>query len=553
MNNKLAVKKLLDILKGYKKSIVVILICLILSTLLTLCIPLISKSIMDDGFIGGNRKLLLKLIIISGIVYGVNFAIEIYKEKKRVNILAEIQYMLSEKAYLHLMKIKMNYFNLSNYSEIMTNVNTDIANISSIADERFFFVVSQIFSIIGGTIGLLLIDYRMTLIVLIFIPLKYIVMWNFAKNKRKITNDFMLGSCEYAKWFGNTLAGVREVRMFNLFEVKHKEFKSKRQYVIHTQKRMNILGLLNFQSDRIIVQLLTFMLYIVGSDLILNLELSIGSVFAFVTYSAYVTGPISAILNIGYLLAGIIPSTKRYYDFLAIEEEKDGEKKVNDNFEYIKFQNVDFEYENSQKVLKKSSFLISRGGKYAFIGENGSGKSTILSLILRLYEPLNGEILLNGYNISKYSLVEYRKMFSIVSQEIYLFDDTIRNNICLYKEMEDKVILQACADSGLDDFNYPNFLDCRVGVNGGMLSGGQKQKIALARALIYETPIIVFDEATSNADIQSEIKINELLETRLKEKTVIIVTHRQEVLDKVEHIYIVENGTIKEKQKVQIL
>lgn len=135
-------------------------------------------------------------------------------------------------------------------------------------------------------------------------------------------------------------------------------------------------------------------------------------------------------------------------------------------------------------------------------------------------------------------------MVSVVSQQIYLFNDTIRNNICLYKQVGDAAIEEACKDSGLEDFIREVSLDYAVGQNGAMLSGGQKQKIALARALIHDKPIIIFDEATSNTDAYSEQQINGLLDTKLKEKTVIVITHRREILSKVDQIVVLKEGVV---------
>ena len=161
-----------------------------------------------------------------------------------------------------------------------------------------------------------------------------------------------------------------------------------------------------------------------------------------------------------------------------------------------------------------------------------------------MYEPTSGKILLGGDEISGLPLPAYRNMVSVVSQQIYLFNDTIRNNICLYKPVSDAVIEAACRDSGLEDFIKKVSLDYVVGQNGALLSGGQKQKIALARAIVHDKPIIIFDEATSNTDVYSEQQINGLLSTKLKENTVIVVTHKKEVLNKVDQIVVLKDGMV---------
>lgn len=548
MSNKEATRKLLSLLKPYKVIIAMIIVCLLVSTGLNLCIPLISRKIMDAGFIGRNRDLLIRLVFYSMTIYLVNYAIGIIKEKKRVDISARIQYSLSEQSFLHLMKLKINYFDNTNYAEILNNVNTDISRMSSVADSSVFFVVTQAFSMTGGIIGLFIIDYRMTFLVLLFIPVKFVVMKYFAKKQKSIMDEFIMTSQEYARWFGNTVGGVREVKLFGIFDKKHEEFTQSQKRVIEKQRQMNMLNQWNSTIDSVMVQLLTTVLYILGANLVFNLQLSVGSVFAFITYSAYVTGPISAILNIGYLLSGIIPSTKRFYEFMDLEEEG-----ANTNYSVkpqngdIELEDVSFAYNKEKTVVDQINLRIKQGDKIVFIGKNGSGKSTLIDLLLRMYEPSAGRILLSGRNIADMPLDDYRSLISVVSQEIYLFNDTIHNNICLYKQIDDDIILGICRDSGLEEFLNEVSLDYTVGQNGTMLSGGQKQKIALARALLHDRPIVVFDEATSSTDSYSEQQINSLLHTKLKDKTVIVITHRQEILSEADCIVMLDEGKIVEQ------
>lgn len=549
MDNKEGVKRLLLLLGKYKKTIVVIVGCLLVSTGLNLCVPLISRRIMDDGFIGGNKKLLIELVLVSMVIYAINSLVDLIKEKKRVDISAKIQYFLSEQSFTHLMKLWVNYFNNTNYAETLNNINTDINQMTSVADSSVFFVITQAFSMTGGIIGLFIIDFRMTILVLLFIPFKCAVMKYFAKKQKWIMDEFIKKNQKYAKWFGDTVGGVREVKLFNILDRKHEEFDQNQKDIIEKQKQMNMLGQWNTITDSLMVQFLSTLLYILGANLVFDLQLSVGSVFAFITYSSYVTGPISAILNIGYLLSGIIPSTKRYYAFMDLEEETDNGETADLCPDDLKLEQVSFAYEKlayekEKYVLKDVDILFAKGSKTAIIGRNGSGKTTIINLLTRMYEPISGKILLGAEKISELSLSAYRNIISVVSQQIYLFNDTIRNNICLYKQVDEARIEAACKDSGLEDFIKEVSLDYVVGQNGAMLSGGQKQKIALARALIHDKPIIIFDEATSNTDAYSEQQINKLLNTKLKEKTVIVITHKKEILNKVDQIVVLKKGVV---------
>lgn len=545
MSNKEAIRSLIALIANYKKTIAVIMICLVFSTGLNLCVPLLSSSIMDDGFIGGNKTLLIQLVLCSFAVYMICAAINLLKEKMRIDISAKIQYFLSERSFSHLMKMNVSFFSNKNYAEIFDNINVDIGNITSIADESVFFVFTQAFSMTGGIIGLFILDYRMTILVLLFIPIKCIIMRYFAKRRKQLIDKFIHDNQKYAGWFGDTVGGIREVKLFGIFDDKYKEFSDKQIQVINSQKKVYMLSQCNSTIDTMLVRVLTTFIYIVGANMVFNMQLSVGNVFAFITYSSYVTGPISAILNIGYLLSGIIPSTKRYYEFMQLEEEDDNvDAVVLPQYGDVELQNVSFSYDKEKIVLKDISLLIPQGSKIAFIGKNGSGKSTIIDLLLRMYEPTKGRILLSGSNIVDMELGKYRNMISVVSQDIYMFNDTIRNNICLYRKVEDEKVLDICEDSGLMDFITEVTLDYQVGQNGAMLSGGQKQKIALARALVHDCPIVIFDEATSSTDEYSERQINSLLHTRLIDKTVIVVTHRTNILDEMDQIVELEDGRV---------
>ncbi len=542
MENKEAVKRLFLLLGRYWKTIIVIVFCLFISTGLNLCVPLISRQIMDDGFIGGDKELLIELVVASLVLYLISFLVEIIREKKRADISAKIQFFLSEQSFTHLLKLKVNYFNNTNYAEMLNNISTDIHQMTAIADRNVFFVITEVFSMAGGIIGLCIIDFNMTILVLLFVPIKCVVMRYFSKKQGQIVNEFINKNQRYSRWFGDTVGGIREIKMFSIFDKKHEEFVANQKEIIDKQKQMTILGQWNIIVDSILVQVLFTLLYIVGANLVFDWKLSVGSVFAFITYSSYVTGPISAIFNMEYLLSGIIPSTKRYYAFMDLEEETDEGRAKELCPNDLKLEQVSFTYQRNKYILKNVNILFAKGSKTAIIGRNGSGKTTLINLLTRMHEPTKGIILLGSENISELSLGKYRNIVSVVSQQIYLFNDTIRNNICLYKQVDDDVLELACKDSGLEDFVKEVSLDYVVGQNGAILSGGQKQKIALARALVHNKPIIIFDEATSSLDAYSEQQFVRLMCTRLKEKTVIVITHRKEILNKMDQIIVLEEG-----------
>lgn len=262
------------------------------------------------------------------------------------------------------------------------------------------------------------------------------------------------------------------------------------------------------------------------------------------------------------ILTGILPSAARFFEFLDQKEESNcdiiedtseseiyiyNKRKEISCVPEIEYQNVFFSYgqEPEQKnVINGLNLCIPSGEKLALIGRNGCGKTTLINLLLRLDEIADGDILVDGKKISEFDLREYRKLFSVVSQQIYLFNDTIRNNICMYQQFDEAEILTVLEEVGLGELIRERGLDFIVGINGTSLSGGQKQKIALARALLHNRPIFIFDEATSNTDIDFEMRFRRMLKDRLIKKTVIFITHNADLLREADQIVLMEEGEV---------
>ncbi len=545
MDERKNIKKLLRLLLTYKKKIAIIILSVLMSTGLNCYIPIINKRIMDEGFIGKDFNILIKLSLLMLLFNVLMTLIDLYKENLRIDIQGNIEIELKKEVFRHITKIKMEYLGNLNNTELCMNINTDAASMANIADENMLFVISKVFTILGGIIGLFYISWHLTLIVLIFIPFKYIIITFFSKFRNKLMSKYIESIQSYARWFSVTIAGMKEIRVFNVYQQKEKEFEQKIDESIKYNKLMNFVNEENQAADSLLVTILSTILYIVGAKMIFNYQLSIGSIFAFITYSSYVTNPISAIISIKYYLSGILPSAKRYYDFMDLAEEdytKGGQYLLFGKD--ILFQNVTFFYNREFPLFENINLSFSRGEKIAIIGKNGVGKTSIIEILLRFYDKKSGNIKMDGIDIEMIPLRDYRMLFSIVSQEIYLFNDSIFNNICLYQDMNSNSVFQAIEDSGLKAFVDTHSMDYMVGENGSRLSGGQKQKVALARALLSDSPIIVFDEATSNMDTHSENQINNLLTTRLSEKIVIIISHRTDILDVVDKIYLLKDGGV---------
>lgn len=364
-------------------------------------------------------------------------------------------------------------------------------------------------------------------------------------------------SRDFSQWFGDNLEGVEEIKLWNLFESRDRAFQAKLEGLLKLQKDNTMIDAWNTLGESLLEWSVTIMLYIVGGILICQGKLSIGAVFAFVSYSWYVTGPVSSLLNLKMYFARIMPSARRLFKFLDMETESDdGKGSVKGRPPRLEFKDVTFAYQENRPILRGASFHVEPGEKVAIIGQNGSGKSTIINLLLRFYMPGSGEITADGVPISQLALDEYRSLFSVVSQEPYLFLGDIAENINLTGQAAQEKINAALRTSGVADYaeRMPEGTNTKIGRNGARLSGGEKQKLAVARALLKDAPIVILDEATSWFDMESDAYLHDIIVNQMLDKSVIMITHRYKNLEGVDRIYRLEEGSITEDavQKARI-
>jgi ATP-binding cassette, subfamily B, bacterial len=552
--NKAIFKRLFSLLKPYFKKISIIFICIIASAGISMLFPLLSKQIMDNGLLVNNFSVVIRFSLFTLALVLIDQGIGLLETRYFSYVSSIFQYSLLKKAFKHLLKLKLQYFNNTNFSEIMSNIGMDVGYISRICDKGTFIIISQVFRIIGGIIGLLLIDWKLTIVVILITPIRYFTVKLLAKKRLAMFKEYMEYNRSFSAWYGDTISGIKEIKLWGIDRIKIGEFIKKQRDIVKINIKMAFLDKFNECSESIVFQGISSTLYILGAYMVFNKGVTIGGLFAFLTYSSFVLGPISAILNIGYNFSNIIPSAKRFFEFLDMETEvEDKQKKLvrlsnNQIKGRIKFENVSFSYINGEKVLDNINLEINPGEKIAIIGTNGCGKSTIINMLLRFYTPQEGKISIDGININEIKLRDYRNLISVVSQDLYLFNTTIEENISIASKVDDFKVSKAAIKSGAHDFikEMPFKYKSEVGRNGSKLSGGQRQKIAVARALIEESKILILDEATANYDVESEAYLNELLVKDFKDSTVLVISHKPDILTKVDRIWVVYAGNITE-------
>lgn len=552
IKDKKVVKEIINLFKPYSKKFVLIIATMILGTIISMLIPIIAKNIMDEGLINRNVVIVIKYSLISFLVIMVQQLIEFVQTKNILNINSKIKYKLNSKCISKLFKVKMNYYDNNNVTEIMKNISMDIDNVLKLSDSCTLLIVTEILKFVGGIIGLLLIDYKLTICVILFIPIKYKITSMLSTRKEELFKDYMEYNSDYYSWFGNTISGIREIKLWNVFFIKKKEFTKKQRNLIKTDVKFWYLDKVNDIGQTFLMQGLTTMLYILGAYMVIGNSLSIGSLFAFLTYSTYVTDPVSIILNVGYSFSTIYPSAIRLFDFLSMEDEDYSNGIKRRKYENIngdlELRNVNFSYNKEKNILKNINLKIKKGEKVIILGNNGSGKSTLIKLLLGLYEPTEGNIYINNLNLKEIKFKDYRNLFSVVNQDSYLFDGSIKDNINLFSNRNIKDIENICEQSGAAEFinKLPNKYETILGRRGVKLSGGQAQRLAITRAMAKKFEILIFDEPTSNCDIKTQLYVNDLIKTYFTDKTLIMITHKIDIdlLQSVDKIVIMNNGQI---------
>lgn len=548
-------KRMLKYLVPFKKRLWLIIVCFALSTVVGFFQPLTIRSITDNGMAQKNLKVIIySVLILLGLVL-VNQLLEVLQAKLFIDIHNESEFLLSHQAFNKLLHLKTEYFSDKNNSEIINSLQMDVSNVSAITDRFMAVNISYIFRVISGVAGLIIISWKLTIIVLAMAPIKYFTVLTLSKRKEKKTEELIENYRDFSAWFDDNIGGVKEIKLWNLYNKRYKTFEKKQKNILKISKESTILDTWNVFYEIMLEWSVTGLLYILGGILIVNGSLTIGGVFAFLSYSSYVTGPISSILNIRYFFSRIFPSAKRFFSFLDMEEETNFENsiEVKNESQNIQLKNVSFSYEENREVLKNINFVFSKGEKVAIIGANGSGKTTLLNLLLRFIEPTSGEIYIGDKNINQISIAKYRSLFSVVSQEPYLFHDTILNNINLDGNASKEEVENACRQSGANDFidKLPKKENSKIGKNGARLSGGEKQKIAVARAIVKDSPIVILDEATSGYDVESDSYLHDVILNELKNKSVIMITHRYDNLEGMDKVYRLSEGRLVEMNKLK--
>ena len=533
--------------KKIRKKIFVIVVEYIILGILSFLQPIIIKNIIDKALLNRNMIILYEMTILYFTVKVIEGILELLQIRTFVKLQKQVVLHIYDRAFQKLVTISYDFFMDNNPSGIINELSTDIENMVMLVDSNMLSIIAFILRIISGLVGLCVICPQMTLIIVAFIPVKYLLMKYFASKKERIVSLWMEKMKEFSSWFGDIINGIREIKLWNMSSSLRKELINRQIQVLNYEKKITLLDTYKDTADTIIQGFVISVLYAVGGVFVFHNEITVGGLTAFVSYGKEVLIPIAAVFNLRLVFSQIFPSIKRMYEFLEIDDEEKSHKSESKNEfkSVIEFYKVGKRY-NGVTILKDVSFSIKKYEKVAIWGENGSGKTTLINILLRFISPSEGEIFIDGNNIEEFDLKLYRDMYGVVNQNIFLFQDTIYKNIMMNHEANEEELLRLIDKFDMEFINSRLIYEDKLKGNGANLSGGERQKIALLRAMMKRSDILILDEATSNMDSKSERLIYETILDSRNKQTVIFITHKKEYLEKADKILKLENKTVVE-------
>ncbi|HOJ92355.1 MAG TPA: ABC transporter ATP-binding protein [Dictyoglomaceae bacterium] len=487
---------------------------------------------------------LLVIITIFLITYAQVYILNLTSQK--------IIYDMREELFQHILQLPMKFFDQNPIGRLVTRVTNDIETLQQMYNSVITSLVVDIFLILGLSIVMLMLNWKLALICIIALPIVGYISFIFRKHVREAYRNFRVRLARLNAYLAEHISGMRVTQLFAREKENEKEFRDINNSLLEANLRNVFVNAVFRPIVGALGSFVSAFLIFFGGLQIMNNQLSFGTLYLFISYLNSFFQPIQDLAEKYDILQDAMASAERV--FLLLDEPvaiKDPEKPYisKDIKGKIEFKNVWFAYDK-EWVLKDLSFRIEPGEKVAFVGATGAGKTSIINLLTRFYNIQKGEILIDNVNIEEIDPKELRKSISIVLQDVHLFATDILHNIRLNrKDIPEEKVIEAAKIVNADKFirELPQGYYTPVQERGATLSAGQRQLIAFARALVFDPKILILDEATANIDTETEKLIQEAIEKLVQKRTSIIIAHRLSTIKNVDTIYVMHKGKIIEK------
>jgi ATP-binding cassette subfamily B protein len=568
------VKRIASYALPYKKNLLLFLVTVIIDALLVVTTPLLLKRLIDEGVVPGDSNLVTKLALLVGAIAIADALISMIGRWFSARIGEGLIYDLRTQVFQHIQRQSIAFFTRTQTGALISRINSDVIGAQQAFTTTLSGLVSNILTLTLVVATMLFLSWQITVVSLLLLPLFLIPTKWVGRRLQKLTRDSFNLNAEMSATMTErfNVSGALLVSLYGDPKAENQYFSSRARRVADIGITIALLNRLFFIALTSIAAVATAFAYGLGGHLAINQSISLGTLLAITSLLARLYGPLTALSNVRVDVMTALVSFERVFevlDLIPMVRDKADAKSLPSTPLEIEFSEVKFSYPRAEEIslaslesvakpelvqsgeiLRDISFVAPAGSMTALVGSSGAGKTTITSLLARLYDVTDGAIKINGIDLRDLQLQSLRDSIGVVTQDAHMFHDSIAANLRYAKSDATEAEMQsACEAAQIWDLinSLPNRFDTVVGERGHRLSGGEKQRLAIARLLLKAPRIVVLDEATAHLDSENEALVQQALATALKGRTSIVIAHRLSTVRAADQILVIDDGLIKER------
>lgn len=540
-------RRLLPYVRPYLRPLLGVLLISLLSTGVGLAQPYLSKLMIDEALLRRNMDALLAVSGAMIVVTLAGFALNILASYRYVGLSAAMLYDIRVALLRHLQTLSPRFYGGFRLGDLMSRINSDVSDVQRAAGDTLLSVLSNVLFFIGCVAMMVWLDWRLFLIGTVLVPVAVLVFLHFQKKVTALTREMRERGADLGSLLVDTVMGMRVIAALGAEAHEVDRFGARNGAFVRAMLKMQVASFMTGALPGTLLTASTSVVILYGGTRIIHGEMTIGALVAFMAYHMRLFGPIQALLGLSSGLASTRVSLARIFELFdtpaEVTEPADA-RPLGPVRQGIRFERVSFRHDR-EPVLAGVDLFVPAGSFCAILGESGAGKSTMADLMVRFLDPQQGRILVDGHDLRQTCLADLRREVLLVDQAPYLFNDTIAGNIAFAMDgVPSARIAQAAAAAGLEPLlrRLPQGLDTRTGERGLALSAGERQRIALARALLREPSVLILDEPTAALDEGTEQRVADGLRAALPQATIVVITHKPALARRADLIVTLDHG-----------
>ena len=568
------VKRIARYALPYKNSLILFLITVVIDALLVVSTPLLLRKLIDEGVVPGNSNLVTRLALLVGIIALADALVSMVGRWFSARIGEGLIFDLRTQVFTHVQKQSIAFFTRTQTGALISRINSDVIGAQQAFTTTLSGVISNLLSLTLVIGTMLILSWQITVVALILLPAFLVPTKWVGRKLQRLTRDSFNLNAEMSATMTErfNVSGALLVSLYGNPSKENSYFSTRARKVADIGITIALLNRIFFIALTSIAAVATAFAYGVGGHLTINKEITLGTLLAITALLARLYGPLTALSNVRVDVMTALVSFERVFevlDLIPMVRNKENAKTISSGPLSIQFSEVRFSYPRAEEIslaslesvakpetiqsgeiLKGISFDVSAGSMTALVGSSGAGKTTISALVPRLYDVTSGSVSINGDDIRDLTIESLRDSIGIVTQDAHMFHDTISANLRYAKaDATESEMQDACRAAQIWDLisSLPNGFETVVGERGHRLSGGEKQRLAIARLLLKAPRIVILDEATAHLDSENESLVQQALSSALKERTSIVIAHRLSTVRSADQILVLDEGLIKER------